>query len=81
MKGDIMSERIFSGRNSEKFWDAVNESQSDIIYNYGCKAQELESQRDALLEVCKNARTAFAEGKTIVELMVIIDQAILQTEK
>lgn len=45
-----MSHKIFSGKNSQKFWDAVNNSMNDILCNYGCKAQELEKQRDDLLE-------------------------------
>jgi len=44
-----MSERIFSGKSSQKFWDAVNKYKDDILYEYGCKAQEIEQQRDDLL--------------------------------
>lgn len=48
-----MSERIFSGKSSQKFWDVVNESKNDILYEYGCKAQELESINADLLEACE----------------------------
>jgi len=48
-----MSEKIFSGENSKDFWRAVRKAQIDILYYYGCKAQEVEQQRDDLLEACK----------------------------
>lgn len=58
-----MSERIFSGKSSEKFWDAVSKSKSDIIYDYGCKAQELESIKDDLLAALKMCERARACGQ------------------
>ncbi len=34
---------IFSGNTSKDFWAAVRESpQSDLLYKYGCMAQEIE---------------------------------------
>jgi len=53
-----MSERIFSGKSSQKFWDAVNKYKDDILYEYGRKAQEIEQQRDDLLAACENFPTA-----------------------
>ena len=51
-----MSKRIFSGLSSAKFWNAVNKSKyKDILYEYGCKAQEIEADKDELLKVCKKA--------------------------
>ena len=48
-----MDAKIFSGDNSKKFWDAVNKSKySKILYEYGCYAQEIGSQRDDLLAAC-----------------------------
>jgi len=44
-----MSKRIFSGKSSQKFWDAVNKSKDDILYDYGCKAQKLEAINADLL--------------------------------
>jgi len=52
-----MSERIFSGKSSQKFWDAVNKYKDDILYEYGCKAQEIEQQRDDLLAACEYSHT------------------------
>ena len=52
-----MSERIFSGKNSKEFWDAINKSnQQRILYEYGCKAQMLESINADLLEACDKVR-------------------------
>lgn len=59
-----MDERIFSGKRSQKFWDAVNESKSNILFNYGCKAQELEQQRDDLLDVCEGFMKAWLPPET-----------------
>ena len=66
-----MSEKIFSGKNSKDFWEAVNRATNrtfgknkKIIYDYGCKAQEIEQQRDDLLEALKELHTQ--EGVTAV---------------
>ena len=49
-----MDAKIFSGDNSRKFWDAVNKSKyPKILYEFGCYAQELESQRNDLLAACE----------------------------
>ena len=42
-----MSEKIFSGKSSVKFWEAVNrcsfeKKDKTILYEYGCKAQEID---------------------------------------
>ena len=50
-----MSKKIFSGDDSKKFWKAIKKAQTDILFDYGCKAQEIESQRDALLAACEKA--------------------------
>ena len=39
---------------------------------------KLTKQRDNLLDGCLKAHRLFAEGKTIVELMMVIDQTIAQ---
>jgi hypothetical protein len=38
--------KIFSGNNSRKFWDAVNKAEKSpgILYEYGCKAQNMEAE-------------------------------------
>ncbi len=44
--------KIFSGDESKQFWAAVNASpDSDILYDYGLKAQELETE-NAALQTC-----------------------------
>ena len=48
-----MSKKIFSGKSSKKFWDAVNQSKQDILYEYSCKAQKLESINTDLLVACE----------------------------
>ena len=48
-----MSKKIFSGKSSKKFWDAVNQSNQDILYEYGCKAQKLESINADLIAACE----------------------------
>ena len=52
----------------------VDDRRSTACYEQ--EITELKQQKNDLLTGCQNARTAFAEGKTIVELMVIIDEAI-----
>lgn len=47
--------KIFSGEKSGDFWRAVNRTKIDILYEYGCKAQEIEQQRDDLLAACRQA--------------------------
>ncbi len=48
---------VFSGDFSAPFWDAVNQNkkltikQKDLLYSFGCYAQELESERDFLKKV------------------------------
>jgi len=44
--------RIFSGENSRKFWDAINkaEPKAGILYDYGCKAQNMEHELIQLRE-------------------------------
>ena len=59
-----MSEKIFSGESSKDFWKAIEKAIRktvgvDILYDYGCKAQEIEQQRDDLLEACKYAQKVF----------------------
>lgn len=49
--------KIFSGKNSVKFWETVNRASGknkNILFDYGCKAQEIEQQRDALREFARN---------------------------
>lgn len=48
-----MSERIFSGESSKKFWNAIHKSGAKILYDYGCKAQELEAINADMLEALK----------------------------
>lgn len=45
-----MSNKLFSGPQSEVFWDAVNEAEEEagVLYDYGCLAQTIESERDDL---------------------------------
>ena len=50
-----MSKKIFSGDDSKKFWRTLRKAQIDILFDYGCKAQEIESQRDDLLEALEEA--------------------------
>ena len=38
-------------------------------------------QHNNLLTAMHNAQKAFAEGKTICEIMVILDEAIIEAEK
>jgi len=39
------AKRIFSGDGSERFWDAIARSRDkSLLYDYGCKAQELEQK-------------------------------------
>jgi len=51
--------KIFSGKKSEAFWQIINhrmknKTDSDIMYNYGIKAQELEAENARLKEKLKN---------------------------
>lgn len=58
--------KLFSGKGSKQYWKAVNKATRrtvgiDIIYEYGCKAQEIEdenielkAQIHRLEEVLKN---------------------------
>ena len=48
-----MNAKIFSGEESQKFWNEVerlegNQYPVGILYDYGCKAQELEAKYDEL---------------------------------
>jgi hypothetical protein len=55
-----MSEKIFSGESSKRFWNTVDRcvvgKDKDILYGYGWKAQEIEQQRDDLLEACRTTQ-------------------------
>ena len=49
--------RIFSGKSSKIFWDAVIRSKDkDFLYDYGCKAQELEAIKADLLAALEQIR-------------------------
>lgn len=61
---------IFSGESSNEFWDEVKKSNSQIIYDYGCKAQELEAQiarleaeRDKLAGFLYSIRSTLADWR------------------
>jgi hypothetical protein len=60
--------KIFSGNNSRKFWDAVNKAEKSpgILYEYGCKAQNMEAE---LIYLRKQA--AGTEGRLLKELIQI----------
>lgn len=48
------AEKTFLGNRSKEFWDAVNsypaEDAREIVYEYGCRAQELEVESKRLKE-------------------------------
>lgn len=57
-------ERIFSGKGSTPFWDAVNASHNrNVLYEYGIKAQELEAENARLREALEYAQHRTSDDK------------------
>ncbi len=65
--------KIFSDTKSQAFWHIIsnmkNETESEIMYCYGLKAQKLESSHDALVEACKlGILTMVEQHKTLITI-------------
>lgn len=70
-----MGKQIFSGKESEPFWDAVEKAEivdsthvPSVLYEFGCKAQELEAEMDRLEAVIE----ALTSQELVERIMVMI---------
>lgn len=86
---------IFSGDNSKKYWKAVDKAMRrlvgvDILYEYGCKAQELEAENERLKEKLGHILTCLTilrctkseEGiKDLPEMIAKLYEEVEQAEK
>lgn len=65
--------KIFSGESSKEFWAAINLSKQNILYDYGCKAQELEASHDDLLAACEDYIEHFDSDESDLQMKQWLD--------
>ncbi len=67
--------KIFSGKKSEAFWRIINnmknKTESEIMYRYGIKAQELEASHDALVELAQMATNIPDKNHQLYSIKII----------
>ena len=82
-----MSKKIFSGDGSRAFWKTIGKVSHfqghAILYDYGCKAQELETSHAALLAACERGHQRLLEmGQSESYRTVrILQQAITEAKE